>query len=1762
MAEWKSRGYVADSEEDTSDSNESQEHGQEHKPSASGSGHAFNDAEETVTHHDQNSSHDNPTECSAENTAFEDQKKEPAIIEGNVRSNSQETDEVQEGHYRTSTNALPHVSIEKVTPAPQHSFHESLSEASSPSSQLTTPPSSPKVPSLPIPNQSQAGSHHVAVLISSRGEKQSNDQPAPQQIVQRSEISSENPTGRSRNLRHRNPIQLHPYAIEHEKYRQVLQKRGVKPLRIAQGDSQSTRAIAEDSQAGAFTSDSESQDPSRPSSLTTSLKSQSELGPPPQNAFQDIGLEEDDLPDIGTILRQTTTQIAFNGHKRRKVMRSVPKQGRSADPNNFLGPSHINISKGNDMTDADQSFDIPLSPLSTFSSFSPPRHQTKSPPSGLIDFRGFRIPRGISPVALPTPVTSSEPVRRPASIPISSLSERSSSPGPSSDNESELSASEPAKGINERLAGAQRKIRGVLPASWLKLDLQAQAKTTKQKNRRSGSPSPEKDIVQQRGVARPVASRFKAHKASDTPIHVLYSSSDADSEQDRRRTAPTRPLSNSTNKHRGASLSDVDDLPLPSDLWGEVAEDNRIDSMLPAAHRQRKTGHLGQGIKSKKKKQTRLTEMQIKQRQTTLQETSSMSESSTNGRPRLFQSSNRIRKPKFRPPDLSLLDVPSPSSSKDGSRPSFLRVARRTVRSRNDKGKSVPDRKYLRMATDIETHEANEYLRSWREGTLKPKMLTQCSDAATGASLREPLQPCAGNRNPGTFVEWKNRVASQPSKPANARPRNPVLKTPRSRSIQMSLNHMINLRSRIREYPNLAVSSRRLQRSSVGDQARKGPIRAGHLVSSFRDSGQFRPATLESLQANVDRERPLSSFRHHLDRTTQEIAPKATANPLLAKFLEDDDVTSTTRLPPRVEQVNDSASGNPGVGIRRRGRRKREPHRRTIHPQPQSATDALEIDDFDHPLRASHPETTADKSTPLLGLGPFGTTYTTSFDIAPLPIGSYFTAATFLGSGDFANSFIARDLDQAGGFSVIQFGPSAFRWGPWNDNVSGQLGAIVDQSCESIQQDLRQDQGAFASVVSSTVLLLRQIVGYFSKSLSFYDAIDRISFLQRCKTLVSRLVQELAKNSPENADGFGNVSESQSFCMRALKLCVVLATQLRQISKHDVVPHPVQAVFKDFLEQSAFHALEYAFTKNPAGFAQSRERLSQPGKCPVVFDERHFAIELLVVVSHAVAEDNLLDTFWNGLRSSVVFPSLEAPTDARNLELCWERLLLVLPFLEIDRQGVLESGRRHKMSCETWTTVKHLLEPILKAYCSDTQRQSPTLNNYCRSVFGRCFRLIKTWGWRKCESNIGILFDFFARRSLFNLPNEEACGSPQFLAHLHKQPLLELATEDRCFHVFLKIIASGLFEMRKVYPDKKIGGIVWRLLPNHGRFLPKDQAISQVDLDALRNHHDLLCTLYWGSPQGYRPKPTVLQNLVDVENSHKEACHINIRSWSNLVSYQLTANEPLSSLEPFVKWLTELFAQIVRQHQNARTEAEDHVRLAEVKRGYVVSRSILESTIIQNQRQVEAILIDLLSSLQSAMNVAPDLTAAQSLLIPNLVSIFNLFSIRSPQTNKVILYGLEILLLFIVKASPQNQITASTDNDDSQDYGDWSALVSDALPTIPTTQEVAKHLERYFQDPLRQLLSNCFGADSPPEDALLTKVIDTWVAMGRVQVHEGIRSWAEYIGDYGHDTWGSLRDTEQRRKFSSYYLAVLIDTDTAVFKEYKQHVLKAWAASL
>ncbi|KAI4094230.1 MAG: hypothetical protein LQ344_002309 [Seirophora lacunosa] len=1758
MARWKLRGYVQDSEEEEEAlSNKSESQKRNNQDKTPGYREHFDDAKDAQVRtepgvsdpcclEEQEQSTVRVVIEHAEVRVHNPTKNPPLETVWDLPSSSQGTDELQDVRYQTQPKLVSRLVTHSSPPPVLQSGSDSTQQP--PSSPLTLPPSSPISDIHSLISHARTESHNndsapsveaICVLADS--------------VPREPEVASDSPaanTGqRTRSLRHRNPIQLHPYAIESEKYRQTLKGSGVKPLRIAQMGSQEARALQDDSQGGDFHAEADSQDELL--QLGSMLPSSSVVGSPHSTisrarpTFTDLDLDEEELPDVEAILRGVALGVAVNGYKRRRVTPSIIGKSWQRDaPESCPDRSPLQLSP----TFLDN-FDVPP---------SPPRSQT--PKSSLVrqpQNRGFRVPRGLSPATLPTPMASSEPRRRALLAPEESQPDSLMLASSSSETEHEASASD-AHAVNHRqLERVQRKMRGVLPASWLKLDLKSHVEKPSESAVCHETTSPERDVAQ-RGIARPVMPRNRNLKASKGALLIEDTSSESGSSSEMERTrrrglstsSPTPPMLQDIT-----IPSDEEDISIVNDLWGEVAEDNRIDAMLPSTAK-RKSYRKSHQAPDSEKRQTRLTDAQWPKSSKNMHRPLKEPGSRTKHQPRITQRFAEPQKPRFRPPNLSLLDVPSLGLSSDGNAPSFIRVARHASRSRRDGGKSRPNRKYFRMTTEVETADVNEYLRSWREGSIQPSNTFLDADSRSSMNTRNPLQPCTGNQGMVLDTTTSRSKGQDPETRHvdKVRPESRVTKWPKSRSIQSTLNSIIRFTG--------SASTRKNQQAHQGGVHKNGETldrkrlsRAGHLSSSLRESGQARPATLESLPARINQDHKLSTFQSRLEGESHDAS-----NPLLAKYLEETD--TLTRRPSigdsGARQVQNASTEQYQLDYRKRKPRKCTP-RRVVTQSMQSQDDHEQLwMDGRSQSTTVQLRTSAERKMALAGLGASGTMYTTSFDMAPFPPGTCFTERSFIGSSNFEKSSVTRDLDQPHGFFAFQHQSRPFRWGAWDDKVSTQLSTLVEESCESLEQSPQQDPQRSQLSLESTIDLLKHIIRYLSTSLSFHDSIDRPVFLQRFAGLLNRLFQssmlECRRQKNTNMDQFQQ-AQFQITC-----LCVVLAAQLLQISKHPVTPHTMQTDRRSSLLEIATKALDLALGDEVGGVTQCLGNLKGLPGHSLTLDEGNASAEMLVIASLVLEEDASLSCFWQAARNAIISPSAKSFGDARVLENCWKRLFIVLPFLEVDRQGVVNTRRRHDTHTDNWTAVKALLEPVFEAYESKTHFQPPTINSYCRALFGRCFELIDVWKWRRCESIIGVLFDFFARRGLFHLPNEESRGSPHFLSKLGRNHSLKIAPEDRCFHILLKIIGKGLQQMQQVYSGKKIRDIAWRLMPNHGRFLPKDQAIRQTDLDALRNHHDLLCTLYWASPSGFRPRPMVIQNLVDVENSHKEACRINVRAWSNLVTFQLTTNEPLTQLEHLIDWWNDLLRQILRQHQNARTEAEEHARSVESAEGIIVNRHLLESTITQNQRQVEAMLSDALLSMKNAVSNATNLEAATMLLTPHLPLVFSLFSTQSPHTNKVVAHALEVLQAFANKAMPSSQTGSTAVNDDSQDYGDWPALETDVMPG--PLDAVAQHLEQYFQSPLRKLLSSCFGADISPEDTLLTGVIDAWVAIARVLIRGGRRAWADYIGGYGQDSWASLRDTEQTRKFSAYFFAVLVETDDKVHGEHRQAVLKAWASSL
>ena len=1550
--------------------------------------------------------------------------------------------------------------------------------------------------------------------------------------------------GRVRSLRRRNPIQLHPYQIESEKYRQILKARGVKPLRIAQMEAEAIQARdhepqnqkydAEDSQLNEW----EGEDPTSSSPFAT----QDTAGGASQSPRETIFFGDDELPDLSTLLRNPSIVYVGNGYKRRKMK-----------PPSFKMPEGSILSRRRDspinpanpaVEDEDHVFDVPPSPPQSGSP-TPLEVNRRSKPR-------FRYPRKPSPHALPTPVTSSEPSRR-AFLDVSEdHQEGHDSPQRIStadqDVSSDLSGTSSQDEPSNELQLAQRKIRGVLPASWLKLDLKSQK--AKVKNHQDGHSilSPDKATLQ-RGVAWPVAlGTRKSHALSRLqhgPIQVSGSDGSSSENDD-----PQEVLHAKQNDYL---CNDDADISLTS-RWGEAAEDDRIDAMLPTATRERAR------YRKEKTTQRKLgsVEGQSRSGRGNLTEEGWVRRS---GQPRITE--NFVKAPKRKsavhPPRLSILDTHVTPERSQIPVPPFLKIASRTARARKDKGRHSPSRKYLRLATEQDDNDTNKTLRDWREGTIAPT-----SNAHFDLKARRiALYPRSANSILPSRAPERQKSPEQlrlpPLKSSSVRTR---ITSKRPRKVQTSLEQSLKKQSSNGYDSTGAPEDVRVQQ--IDHKAKK----QGQIISTLQAPSDMRPAMLEVLRGESDQTHTKTLFERDLSRINRFDDGSGLPN-VLRMFDRDESIRAVGHsMHPNdqrgISSVTDVKAPR-RQSIVHRNRKRRPKHKDSSASWPRHSGAAIDVDNLsDEPPFACGSRTRSNNV--LLGLRPFGTRYSDTCDIAPLPTGTCFHETSILGSGIFAESLGPANPnvhDSARGYLVRIYDQRTFRWGPWNDIVSSELGEFTCLITQAIWDAWAHGDNELTRRCSmQAISMLKDIITYFTDHVSFLDDIDRNACVQRSKLLTSTILNEIDQRSPDETKSAtqGTLEWRNHFRLQVSTLNLITVNILYKLGKHELVSAQLQQDVQLVMQKSAQLTLKLALDGDLEVFGACITHLIDSNTANYIIREQ-YAIEAFVIAHHVVSQyQELRAMTLEIVQSKVSTMSPEGFFDFQIMEQGWQKLFTLLPFLEFDTKGVLETGRRYKMMFENWTLVKKLIGPVLEVSLKNPQGQAPSFNAYCRAVFGRCLHLINFWGWRRCEAIIGMLFDFFARNNLAHLRNEESHGSPPFLSRLAEDPALIVEPEDRGFHILLKIIGSGIKHMVQVYPEKRVRDIVWRLMPNHGRFHPKEESIRQEDLDALRNHHDLLCTLYWASPSGCRPRLSVIRNLVNLETSHREACHINVRAWFNLVQFQLSTDEPVESLRPFSEWHDDLLCQILRQHALARIEAEDHVVLAQRDGGLTVSRELLESTVARNQRQVEGILSDALVCLKLAVDAAADEKAAAMLVSTTVTKVFELFDAGRPQISKVIVQSLNVVSSYASKTLTQD--TGSRyENDDSQDYGDWPALDEDDELGLPSDELEGLPLIA-FQEPLRHLLSNCFGSDLVPEDALLLTLVDVWVAVAQALVRKGKKSWNDYVDRFGTDSWVSLRDTEQTRKYSVYYLAVLIERDSGIVQDHPTFFLTSWIASL
>ncbi|MCJ1338379.1 hypothetical protein MMC09_003666 [Bachmanniomyces sp. S44760] len=1752
MEKWRDRGYVPDSDEE-----ETQQSRDSYHLAVGATGEELLDVIEDTS--GQGDEHGGGLNCA-------DLEQEQFLsslgkdLDGDVQKRDQDIDELALDYDALPSAQLPskiqeiscgwvHGVQQDSSPTTVHDVFDGL-----PSSPLTE---------LPLTPRAKFDSTNP-ILLSESIAPVSQTRPVSEETIFSTPYVTAGQSTRA--FRRRNPIQLHPYAIESERYRKSLKARGVQPLRIARVHSDECGEEDNESQAHTF-QPQEDRQRNDYGSLSQDVISSS---PPRAQHSSPFPFHEstssnhgDDLPDVSNLLRRVPG-TALRGSKRRKLQQTFSLQRQSLLPELSISPPRETYSVarlgGFLGPQTEDDFAVPPSPPLSGS----PKHLPALP-----EARGFRVPPGVSPAPLRTPVTSSDIKTRPAPTARNLLREYDSGEEleqsleenivrprrPARSPIADLLSSESED--NEQRHLVQRKIKGVLPASWLRLDLRTKDKEQQNRHRESKSASPRRR-VEERGVARPVVKSRRRKGESGTLARALADLRDESSPE---RRSPSKPMIISLSSGGEESISvtaDHEFMEITRNTAGDALEDNRIDAMLP-----KRTRPL-----QKRRTNTQKTAKERAHHAFRVQKNTSLFQTAHSERhyqptvsdhlPGRQRRESKRYAPPFRPPDLSILDAPSDPEVSAVPVPQFLRIAARTVRSKPNGGRHSPSKKFLRLATEEDSRESLKTLRDWKEGVLQAKRVAV---VRRHHQSRLPLKSVSGN---GRSEQLNRRGTSSLAEIVDDT-RSVGYRVNNRKSKQRSLETFLATGSaEIRPTPS---TSRKVVRSNLRGS---GKASSGHLVSSLHRNNASRSAVLETLEHEGNYHQPRhgsTSVYKALPADVSTTGAPGLQNPLLERYLQSENGVE--------QEVNSRSEDNPTVRSaaqeiqpkpRRRQKRKHVPTRiDTNGPQFKEKTRAIMIDD-DLIDESNEQVSSLDDELLLTGLGCYGTEYPIEFGVAPLPLGTHLPESSFVGCGQLLKSLKCVsfcELDDFRGAATFHLNENTLEWGAWNQTVSSELSILFGCIGECLQS-AKEDSISTSVYLRSgerSKSLLDDLIWYCNSNLSFLDPVDRISFLRKCTLAASILHNDIniifrAVSLSQKAQYPERIAPYNHIAFRLL----VFVFQLHKIAEHPIVESDLKSELRLLLvasQRQCVAAIE-ALLDNPpdrlyslhGGAANSAREILDP----------YGAVECLDVVSHIAKCTQMPPvTFWEMLETSFRHKRSTIAIDISVLEQAWRKLFNILPHAKLNSRGMVDGGCNE---CgESWSLIKHLTAEVLEANSSDPQKRHPSYNAYCRALLGRCLKLINIWDWRRCEQIIGFLFDFFARNHLAHLRNERCHGSPTFMENLDTE-LPDYEPGDLCFHIFLKIVGFGLRSMNKSQKDqKKIRDIAWRLIPNHGRYNPKDKAIQECDLNSLRNHHDLLCILYWASPPGFRPGLSLIRNLVDLESSHRSACHINIRAWSNLVRFQLSTSESTSSLEPFAEWHSDLLGQIMKQHRQARTEAELQARDLESESTRIIPRFLFESTIATNERQVEAVLMDALVSLGNALNAARDTDAARRLLTRSLTEVFSLFNSKQPRINKIISEVLNILCVYTSRCLKKGTISSLDTENDSQDYGDWTAITG-AYDEESPEHIASVHLQTMAFGPLERQLSNALGSDVVPEDKFLEILVDTWVTVVHLLISHNLRTWVDFLEPHGQASWNSFRDTEQTRKLSPYFMTLVIEKDPTSYQEHRDAFLMAWLASL
>ncbi|KAK3490521.1 Mus7/MMS22 family-domain-containing protein [Neurospora hispaniola] len=1533
-------------------------------------------------------------------------------------------------------------------------------------------------------------------------------------------------TGR-RSLRPRKPIQQHPYLLENVRYAKVMKSHGIKPIKVVLEDAQRKRkAHEEDSQEQDFVGE-ESQETTRgeptqvteesgpilwddddelalsPSPLKTSsparhLRASSVLNSGNQTDITALS-DAEEFPDLDSLLsrpseahkkplkRQSSTLLSAQ----RKKQRTASKSPLTASPIGRFRIPPVSI------------WDISPSPTT-------PRAPVESSQDlGLAQRPDLRRLTRSPSASRAEPVQPVESRQEPVGSPIFIRDDSDSPAHEKSDMES-LASSHHSDSESDVIRETSRKIRGVLPASWLRLDQKKDGPTARHNARKDHDPPI--DRLNRKGVALPKQTSPKRLSATQFPFDLAGESEEEATQAQNRppisRSSPTRPT------RQVITLEDDDD--------GFMIEEDSIDAMLAGRRKRAGSPSLSRGAKkqkssSKATRQPKITQSFSGSKSGSGSLPSAKGTEKTYRKPRAGASINpSSRKRAATPPLLSILDVIEPNA------PKFLKIAARSVKKRSDLGKSSPTKKAIRFGNRQDNIDALSTLRDWKSGKTRPRVAAP------------PRKKPASKSTRAVLGEVSHNVERQPSStqllPSSLLPRKLVVK---KASVGKPVTNNVD---------GPGSMSRQPSRTTIHE---RGPvIRQAQLETSVYEDPQKR---LKNKKRSLDalfRQTRKAQSAPSLDRLQPILDNGKAASP--EPFALEGQVDSVTEVAPAVPKIK-------AANDKSRYRKRRAPQHVDVEaPQYTRADDPL-------PTAFAVVEEQAQQKDvdKLSGLGPYGTQYTHHFEVFPLDHGTFFHESTIIGRGYVKKAVEPRfseKIRRPRPAVSFLFQGQSLSWGMWDDQVSSELGILVDWVAEQLEAGSKDDAEFAARQATDAANYLLE---YVLDALRVQDDIGEKAFVSRWLEVMASFVGRF-----EALDWRPLREQTKKTALdiaTRLSLAMLPVYMMAQSSGDD----PIQSMkLEGLLTKLCKIAITGALSCGLEDVRTLYGELQRP-----TFRERGIRPNQVLAVCWAVLMQILesagipRNTFWDVVHSVMLTPEIVSGSDAQVFERLWQDMFTLLPLGEIDQMGILLPGLRNTVPLEGWTLPQKLMKRVFELYKSN-QRQSPSFNEYCRALIGRCYFLVQQWGWRRCTGIIGTIFDFFGSQNLCHLRNEQVYKSPRFLEELANNPSLAIEPEDRCFHIFIKLLALAIQHLRQLGRTKDIRNLVTRTLPNHDRQYLKEDTIHERDLAALRNHHDLLCTLFWAAPPDLRPRVDLIERLITPSNAHKEACLINIRAWSQLARLVVSNGEGSAAFRPFITWRNDVFNQILDQYMSAESDIEQQFRALSAEHMRSIDAAWREELITKNKATALDILHTSARASLDVLKQAKTLEAAiYTLNVTQLQKMCTTLHFGSPGFDWGILnVALDTHAHFLgwIEKSSEEQYSSneSSADIDPRQLEDAILLLQEKL-----TKEFFWMARELLALPLKAFTT--FGKQTQ-QVACTEKTVTLAAKLAARFIQERVTQVLPYFqpGKYGLFPDIPKNMSSPERRWLPLFIGTLVNKNVFDFKDIETNILSLWVQSI